>query len=116
MQTLGTTHIKTTAYHHCGLVERFYHQLKTALAAQPDATRWNEYLLIVLLGFRSTIKEDIKSTAVEMVYGTTLRLAGEFFTQPNQKATSTSNCREGENLIFCFGALFNSTLNFTQSG
>ena len=25
-------------------------------------------------------------------------------------------CREEENLIFCFGALFNSTLNFTQSG
>ena len=25
-------------------------------------------------------------------------------------------CREEENLIFCFGALFNSTPNFTQSG
>ena len=25
-------------------------------------------------------------------------------------------CREEENLVFCFGALFNSTLNFTQSG
>ena len=28
----------------------------------------------------------------------------------------SSTCREEENLIFCFGALFNSTLNFTQSG
>ena len=27
-----------------------------------------------------------------------------------------SICREEENLVFCFGALFNSTLNFTQSG
>ena len=25
-------------------------------------------------------------------------------------------CREEENLVFWFGALFNSTLNFTQSG
>ena len=25
-------------------------------------------------------------------------------------------CREEENLVFCFGAEFNSTLNFTQSG
>ena len=25
-------------------------------------------------------------------------------------------CREEENLVFCFGAQFNSTLNFTQSG
>ena len=25
-------------------------------------------------------------------------------------------CREGKNLVFCFGAQFNSTLNFTQSG
>ena len=29
---------------------------------------------------------------------------------------NTVICREEENLIFCFGALFNSTLNFTQSG
>ena len=26
------------------------------------------------------------------------------------------NCREEENLVFCFGAQFNSTLNLTQSG
>ena len=28
----------------------------------------------------------------------------------------TCTCREEENLVFCFGAQFNSTLNFTQSG
>lgn len=39
----------------------------------------------------SVIKEDIKSTAAEMVFGTTLQLPGEFFTQHNQNATSASN-------------------------
>ena len=29
---------------------------------------------------------------------------------------SPRSCREEENLVFCFGAQFNSTLNFTQSG
>ena len=33
------------------------------------------------------------------------------------KASSPfTKCREEENLVFCFGAQFNSTLNFTQSG
>ena len=39
-----------------------------------------------------------------------LRL-NHFFTKTEKK-----NCREEENLVFCFGAQFNSTLNFTQSG
>ena len=33
----------------------------------------------ILLGLRSTFKEDIQSTPAELVYGTTLRLPGEFF-------------------------------------
>lgn len=73
--------IKTVAYHPCanGLVERFQRQIKTALAAQIDPTKWREYLPIILLGFRYTIKEDVKSTAAEMAYGTRLRLPGEIF-------------------------------------
>ncbi len=39
---------------------------------------------IALLELRFTIKEDIKSNAAEMVYGTTLRLAGEIFKMPLQ--------------------------------
>jgi len=35
-------------------------------------------LHIALLGIRTTLKEDLKCTAAELVYGTSLRLPGEF--------------------------------------
>lgn len=37
-------------------------------------------LPLALLGIRTTLKEDLKCTAAELVYGTSLRLPGEFFT------------------------------------
>ena len=39
-----------------------------------------EVLPLALLGIRTALKEDISSTAAEMVYGATLRLPGELFT------------------------------------
>ena len=33
---------------------------------------------IVLLGIRTAVKEDMSASTAEMVYGTTLRLPGEF--------------------------------------
>ena len=38
-----------------------------------------DFLPLVLLGIRTALKEDISTTCAEMVYGTTLRLPGEFF-------------------------------------
>ena len=34
---------------------------------------------MVLLGIRTTLKDDLHCTTAELVYGTTLRLPGEFF-------------------------------------
>lgn len=41
-------------------------------------TDWVRALPMTLLGLRSCYKEDIKASAAEMVYGTTLRIPGEF--------------------------------------
>ena len=81
MRLLGSKRIRTTAYHPSsnGLVERFHRQLKASLKAQPDPANWSENLPIALLGIRTVLKEDLHCTAAELVYGTTLRLPGEFF-------------------------------------
>jgi len=82
MILLGTQRIRTTSYHPIanGLVERFHRQLKSALKCLPDTTHWAKALPLVLLGIRTTLKQDLKCTPAELVYGTTLRLPGEFFT------------------------------------
>lgn len=38
-----------------------------------------EVLPLILLGFRSSWRDDLKATPAAMVYGTTLRLPGQFF-------------------------------------
>ena len=78
---LGTTRSRTTAYHpqSNGMVERFHRQLKAALKAYSNAESWTDSLPLVLLGIRTAIKEDLQCTTAELVYGTKLRLPGEFF-------------------------------------
>ena len=80
MHLLGSHRIRTTAYHPAanGLVERFHRQLKAGLSTAPR-TEWITTLPLVLLGIRSCLKEDLHCTTSELVYGTTLRLPGEFF-------------------------------------
>ena len=41
---------------------------------------------MVLLGIRTALKSDIDCTAAELVYGTSLRLPGEFFIPADQAA------------------------------
>ena len=81
MTLLGSKCTRITAYHpqSNGMVERFHRQLKAALKAQTNPSAWTDSLPLVLLGIRTALKEDTRSTAAEMVYGTTLRLPGEFF-------------------------------------
>lgn len=78
---LGSNRIHTTAYHPAanGAVERFHRQLKAALMAQEDSTKWQEFLPMVLLSIRATVKEDLKCSPSELVYGTPLTLPAQFF-------------------------------------
>nr|XP_037276250.1 uncharacterized protein LOC119169207 [Rhipicephalus microplus] len=78
---LGVNHIRTTAYHLMsnGMVERFHRQLKAFLMAPQSLITWTERLLLVLLTLRSTIRTDVSCSSAELVFGTTLRLPGQFF-------------------------------------
>ena len=80
MKLLGISRVRTTAYHPSanGVVERFHRQLKASLMCKAP-TNWFEALPVTLLGIRSTLKEDLHCTSAELVYGTTLRLPGDFF-------------------------------------
>jgi Integrase core domain. len=79
-QLLGSDHIRTTAYHPSanGMVERLHRQLKAALMAHGTSSKWTDFLPVVLLGIRSSVKSDLGCSAAELVYGTPLRLPGEF--------------------------------------
>ena len=81
MTLLGTTRLRTTAYHpqSNGLVERFHRHLKGGLKARLAGNHWVDNLPIVLLGIRASLKEGLSCTSAELVYGTTLRLPGDFF-------------------------------------
>lgn len=78
MQITGTKHWRTTAYHPQanGMVERLHRQLKAAIRCH-ETDDW-DILPVVLMGIRTAWKEDIASTAAEMVYGETIKLPGEF--------------------------------------
>ncbi|BHF67513.1 hypothetical protein SprV_0301054000 [Sparganum proliferum] len=86
---LGCAHITTTAYHPAsnGLMERLHRQLKSALMSQTES--WSVNLPLVLLGIRSSVKEDIQCTVAELVYGTPLRLPGEFVQSSTTNIPST---------------------------
>lgn len=70
VKQFGIQHNFTTSWHPCAnsLIERLHHHLKGAIMAHCDID-WVKALPLVLLGIRSTFKEDIKATSTEMVYG-----------------------------------------------
>nr|VZI21211.1 unnamed protein product [Spirometra erinaceieuropaei] len=77
---LGCSRIRTTAYRPSsnGLVERFHRQLKASLRAHDNPSHWSEHLPLVMLGIRTALKPDLECSAAELVYGTTLRIPGDF--------------------------------------
>ncbi|KAK3789011.1 hypothetical protein RRG08_036149 [Elysia crispata] len=67
---LGVKLHHTSAYHPQanGMIERFHRTLKTALKARLTGPNWVEELPWVLLGLRTTPKEDLGYSSAELVY------------------------------------------------
>ncbi|XP_058810611.1 uncharacterized protein LOC131675596 [Phymastichus coffea] len=83
----GTKRIHTTPYHpqSNGLVERLHRTLKAALMCDGSAP-WPDRLPLILLGLRTCYKEDLEASPAELLFGTTLRIPGEFFVEQSISA------------------------------
>ncbi|GFY32136.1 retrovirus-related Pol polyprotein from transposon 412 [Trichonephila clavipes] len=73
-----------TSYHpQCnGKVERLHRTLKGAIKTH-DNIKWTETLSTILLGLRTALRPDTNHTIAQMVYGSNIRLPGEFFNPPS---------------------------------
>ena len=76
---LGIRLSSTTSYHpqSNGMVERFHRRLKDALKARLTGTDWFDQLPWVLLGLRTTIKDDLHCSPAELVYGAPISVPGD---------------------------------------
>ena len=90
MELLGCKRLRTTSYHPIAndIIERFHRQLKSSIKACNNPITWTDSLPLILLGIRTTLKEDLHCTAAELVYGTTLRIPCEYF---NDTKTDTTD-------------------------
>ncbi|CAK8671043.1 unnamed protein product [Clavelina lepadiformis] len=82
---MGTKLIHTTSHHpqSDGMLERAHRTLKTALKAYSCSHDWYSHLGWVMLGIRASVKEDIECAPSQLVFGTSIRLPGEFFETPS---------------------------------
>ncbi|KAL1492720.1 hypothetical protein ABEB36_010935 [Hypothenemus hampei] len=87
---IGAKRIHTTPYHpqSNGLIERWHRTFKAALRCGAP-TSWPQLLPTVLLGLRSCFKEDLNASPAQLLYGTQLRLPGEFFPDDDAPANPT---------------------------
>ncbi|GBM47568.1 hypothetical protein AVEN_90275-1 [Araneus ventricosus] len=62
-----------------GMVERLHRPLKQALTCHQ--TNWFDALPLVLLGIRTVLREDLNTSAAELMYGSSLRLPGQLYVE-----------------------------------
>lgn len=77
---LGAARVRSSPYHPMsnGKIERWHRTLKAAIMSHANSN-WSVILPTVLLGLHSTVRDDIGLSPAEMLYGTTIRLPGDFF-------------------------------------
>ncbi|KAG8174836.1 hypothetical protein JTE90_017431 [Oedothorax gibbosus] len=91
--------LHTTPYHpkYNGKIERCHRTIKCAIKAHGNP-KWTVTLPTVLLGLRSAIRPATNHSISQMVYGSHIRLPGEFFDPPIAKmdpetfVTTLQNC------------------------
>ncbi|KAG5322116.1 POL4 protein, partial [Pseudoatta argentina] len=78
-QLIDCQRIRTTAYHPAsnGMIERWHRSLKAAIMCHTNEG-WSRVLSTVLLGLRTYVRLDTGASPAEFIYGTTLRVPGEF--------------------------------------
>ena len=83
--TLGAKIKHTSAYHpqSKGILERLHRDLKAALRAGVEGPCWIEQLPWVLLGLRTTPKEDLPVSSADCIFRNRLRLPADV-TQPKR--------------------------------
>ncbi|GBM25239.1 hypothetical protein AVEN_153421-1 [Araneus ventricosus] len=86
---LGAEQSWITAYHPQSVraVERFHRQLKSALKTHLLES-WLDAIPLVLVGIRTSFKENLATSSAELVYGSTLKLPEDFFIAPRSLPTS----------------------------
>lgn len=87
----------TTSFHPCsnGLVERFHRHLKASLKAtlQETGSSWLDHLPWVLLGIRTSPKEDFGTSSAEMVFGALTTVPGDFLPEPKGQVSHNEHLR-----------------------
>lgn len=68
-------------------------QLKSAIMCH-ETKRWVDVLPTVRLKLRNSYKEDLQATCAELVYGTSLRIPGEFFIDNREEPRDPMNFAE----------------------
>lgn len=130
IKLVGGKRIYTTAHHPAsnGLIERWHRTLKSAIKCHGQ--RWIDILPTVLLGLRTCYKKDLEASPAEYLYGTLLRILGEFFTHedlPIDQNIFLEDFRihmrtlkpapvthHGKRKIFCYKELYSCTHVFIR--
>lgn len=89
MKCMGISRIRSSPYHpqSNGAIERWHRSLKVALRARLVTTTWVDDLPTIMLGLRSTLRNDSNLSAAELTYGCTIRLPGDFFGSTKPEAS-----------------------------
>ena len=91
-RVLGVASMHTTAYHpqSNGMIERFHRTLKERLMARAQSDpAWTQHLPLVLLGVRTSLREDSGTSPAELLYGAHLRLPGDFVSGPSSSFSAS---------------------------